>query len=65
MMDGVVLEHNQAFNRILGIDISKDMKGSKLPDFWLNPDDRKVYLQEVNDQWIHNKLRDKCKDNRW
>jgi two-component system, cell cycle sensor histidine kinase and response regulator CckA len=45
MIDGVVLEHNRAFNQILGIDISKDMKGSKLPDFWLNLDDRKVYLQ--------------------
>ena len=47
MMDGVVLDHNQAFNRILGIDITKDLKGSKLPDFWQNPDDRKVYLQEL------------------
>jgi PAS domain S-box-containing protein len=47
LMDGIVLDHNQAFNRILGINISKDMKGSKLPDFWLNPDDRKIYLQEL------------------
>jgi PAS domain S-box-containing protein len=47
MMDGIVLEHNQAFNRILGFDISKDMKGTKLPDFWQNPDERKVYLQEL------------------
>jgi PAS domain S-box-containing protein len=47
MMDGVVLEHNQAFNRILGFDISKDMKGSKLPDFWQNPDERKEYLNEL------------------
>jgi PAS domain S-box-containing protein len=45
--DGIVIEHNLAFNRILGIDINKDMKGSKLPDFWQNPDDRKVYLQEL------------------
>jgi PAS domain S-box-containing protein len=47
MMDGEVLDHNQAFNRILGIDISKNIKGSKLPDFWLNPDERKVYLHEL------------------
>jgi PAS domain S-box-containing protein len=47
MMDGIVLDHNQAFNRILGNNISKDMKGSKLPDFWMNPDDRKLYLQEL------------------
>jgi PAS domain S-box-containing protein len=46
-MDGEVIEHNQAFNKVLGIDISKDLKGAKLPDFWLNPDERKVYLQEL------------------
>ena len=45
--DGLLLDHNQAFNRILGFDISKDMKGSKLLDFWQNPDERKVYLQEL------------------
>jgi PAS domain S-box-containing protein len=45
--DGMLLDHNQAFNRILGIDIEKDMKGAKLPDFWQNPDERKVYLQEL------------------
>jgi PAS domain S-box/PAS domain S-box/PAS domain S-box/PAS domain S-box len=47
MMDGEITEHNRAFNKVLGIDISKDMKGAKLPDFWLNPDERKVYLQEL------------------
>jgi len=47
MMDGVLLEHNQAFNRILGFDIIRDLKGEKLPDFWQNPDERKVYLQEL------------------
>ncbi len=46
-VDGVLLDHNQAFNRILGFNIEKDLKGSKLPDFWQNPDDRKVYLQEL------------------
>jgi PAS domain S-box-containing protein len=45
--DGLLLDHNQAFNRILGIDIDKDMKGAKLPDFWQNPDDRKLYLDEL------------------
>jgi PAS domain S-box-containing protein len=47
MMDGVLLEHNQAFNRILGFEIERDLKGEKLPDFWQNPDERKVYLQEL------------------
>jgi PAS domain S-box-containing protein len=44
--DGVLLDHNQAFNRILGFDKALDMKGSHLPDFWQDPDERKAYLQE-------------------
>lgn len=46
-IDGLLLDHNQAFNRIFGFDITKDLKGVKLPDFWQNPDERKVYLQEL------------------
>jgi PAS domain S-box-containing protein len=46
-LDGLLLDHNLAFNRILGIDISKDMEGSKLPDFWQNPDERNEYLNEL------------------
>ncbi|TSA16760.1 PAS domain S-box protein, partial [bacterium] len=45
--DGLLIEHNQAYNRILGIDITQDLKGQKTPDFWQNPDERKVYLQEL------------------
>ncbi|MCU0474284.1 MAG: PAS domain S-box protein [Bacteroidales bacterium] len=46
-VDGLLIDHNQAFNRILGFDIEKDMKGAKLPDFWQNTDDRKTYLKEL------------------
>ena len=46
-LDGVLLDHNRAFNRILGFDISQDLKGITLPDFWQNPDDRKEYLKEL------------------
>ncbi len=46
-MDGLLIDHNPAFNRILGIDIAKDMKGAKLPEFWQNPHDRKEYLNEL------------------
>jgi PAS domain S-box-containing protein len=45
-MEGLVLDHNLAFNRILGIDLNRDMKGAKLPDFWQDPEDRKVYLKK-------------------
>jgi len=46
-IDGLLLEHNQAFNQILGFDITQNLKGEKLPDFWQNPDDRKEYLNEL------------------
>jgi len=46
-MDGILLDHNFAFNRILGIDISRDMKGVRSPDFWQNPKERDEYLKEL------------------
>ena len=46
-MDGLLLEHNVAFNRMLGFDAAQDLKGSKLPDFWERPDDRNAYLTEL------------------
>jgi PAS domain S-box-containing protein len=46
-IDGLLLDHNQAFSRILGFDIAKDLKGAKLPDFWQVPEDRKQYLNEL------------------
>jgi len=46
-MDGLLLEHNLAFNRILGFSPEEDLKGAKLPDFWQNPEDRKDYLNEL------------------
>jgi PAS domain S-box-containing protein len=46
-MDGTLIDHNLAFNRILGIDIAKDMRCSKLPDFWQKPEDRMGYLKEL------------------
>jgi PAS domain S-box-containing protein len=45
--DGILLEHNLAFNRIIGIDINRDMKGEKSPDFWQNPNERNEYLKEL------------------
>jgi PAS domain S-box-containing protein len=44
-LDGKLLEHNQAFNRILGFDIHEDLKGVQLPDFWQDPDQRREYLK--------------------
>ena len=49
-LDGVLIEHNLAFNRILGFDADRDLKGSLLPDFWQNPSDRSGYLEELMDK---------------
>jgi len=46
-MDGVLLEHNQAFSRILGFDSTADLKGIRLTDFWQNPDERQKYLEVI------------------
>ena len=45
--DGVLLEHNRAFCRILGFDGSADLKGKRTPDFWQRTDKRNEYLQEL------------------
>jgi PAS domain S-box-containing protein len=45
--DGLLIDHNQAYNRILGIDINQELKGQKTPDFWQDPEDRKQYLNEL------------------
>ena len=42
-----MIDHNQAYNRIIGIDITQELKGQKTPDFWQNPEDRKQYLNEL------------------
>lgn len=43
-MDGQLLLHNRAFNRIFGIDADRDLTGTMLSDFWQDPSDRKEYL---------------------
>jgi PAS domain S-box-containing protein len=46
-IEGLLLDHNQSFIRILGFEIGQDMTGIKLPDFWQDPEDRKQYLNEL------------------
>lgn len=50
--DGILLDHNQAFNRIFGFDASCDLKGEKLPDFWQNGDERDEYLKEITNNGL-------------
>jgi PAS domain S-box-containing protein len=47
-LDGVLREHNVAFNRMLGFPGEQDLQGSRLPDFWQHPEDRNDYLSELS-----------------
>jgi len=44
-VEGVLLGHNQAYNRILGFPEKQDLRGLNVPDFWQNREDRKQYLE--------------------
>jgi len=46
-LDGMVQDHNIEFMRILGLDINMDGKGLELPDFWMNPEEREIYIDEL------------------
>jgi len=61
--EGVLLEHNQAFNRLLGFDKSADLRGTLLPDFWLHPEEREAYLQEflINESVTNYQIKAKTK----
>jgi len=58
-LDGLLLEYNLSFKRILGIDPDHDMKGVIIPDFWQNPQERLKYLDKLmNNGFISNYLVD-------
>jgi PAS domain S-box-containing protein len=46
-VDGLIIDHNLAFNRILGVDDAANLKGQASPNFWRNVDDRKKYVAEL------------------
>ena len=46
-IDGILLDHNPAFNRILGFKEDENLIGSKLPNFWQDPNDRIGYIEEL------------------
>jgi len=46
-LDGVLLECNRAFSRILGFGEPADLVGTSLPDLWQAPDERNGYVQEL------------------
>ena len=46
-LEGKLLEHNVAFNRILGINHAHELSGISLTDFWQDPVERQEYLSEL------------------
>jgi len=39
-LDGIMLNHNPAHNKILGYDLSESLVGKKVTDFWQHPEER-------------------------
>ena len=48
--EGVLLDHNPAFNLILGVDPDRDLRGELTPDAWLSAEAREGYLRELADR---------------
>lgn len=46
-LDGILLDYNIEFLKVAGLKPNKNYKGTLLQDFWKNPKDRKVYLDEL------------------
>ena len=46
-LDGIMLNHNPAHNKILGYDLSESLIEKHVTDFWQYPEDRKHYLKQI------------------
>ncbi len=46
-LDGTMLNHNPAHNKILDYDLSESLVGKKVTDFWQFPEDREQYLEQI------------------
>jgi len=46
-LDGTILSYNPAFNKILRVDQSTNLKGANVSKFWLNPNERDDYLENL------------------
>jgi PAS domain S-box-containing protein len=46
-LDGVLLTHNPAYNKILGFELSEDLRNTNVTDLWQQPELRKDYLNQM------------------
>jgi len=54
-LDGIMLNHNPAHNKILGYDLSESLIGKKVTDFWQYPEDRINYKEQIlKDNYVKN-----------
>ena len=56
-IDGIVMKHNLTFNKIFGYDSSTDLVGTKMLDYWLNPEEsqkfgKKLYKNGIVKKYI-------------
>jgi len=47
-IDGRLLDHNPAYNRIMGVDPDADLRGQRTPDFWWDPADRAAFVEQLS-----------------
>ena len=48
--DGLLLNHNPRFCEILGYDPSENLKNRDVHDFWEKPEEREIYLKELEEK---------------
>jgi len=54
-LEGKILTHNPTYNKILGLDISENLKNTSVTTFWEKPELREDYLKQlVRDGFVKN-----------
>ena len=48
-LDGIMLNHNPAHNKILEYDVKESLVGKKVTDFWQDPRLREAYVKDILD----------------
>ena len=54
-LEGKILTHNPTYNKILGLDISENLKNTSVTTFWEKPELREDYLKQlIRDDFVKN-----------
>ncbi len=56
-LDGTILDYNVEFVKILGLDPNVDYKGRKTPNYWVDPSDRQIYIEEIQSKGVIKKYK--------